>query len=355
MNSAFSTLLRQLAGATRPADVFGELGGDAGPALKRRYRQLAAIAHPDSNPRRVAESQAAFHQLQHWHSLAQREIEQGSYGRDPRISIVTPRATYTGHAAPIAGDLCDLFPAEGGERVLIKVARSSRNNDLLAAEASALGRIARELEGKPLRAHFPTLIEPVQLRDDGGETRRANVLRAEGEYVSLADVIAAYPGGVHPADAAWMFNRVLAALAAAHDAGLVHGAVLPPHVLVRLSDHNGILLDWCYSVEPGDEIKAISQPHAAHYPPEVTGKQPASPATDTFMAAALLARLLGGDAAGHNLPPTVPRQLIALLRAALLPAPQRRFASAWQLFDAFGEIVGELYGPPLFRPFAMPV
>jgi hypothetical protein len=354
MNDTLSTLLHRLAGARRPSDVFGALDGDERQALRRRYRQLAAVAHPDSNPGRVAESQAAFHELRHWHGLALREIERGGYGRAPLISIATPRASYAGYAAPIAGDLCDLFPADGGEPALIKVARSARNNDLLAAEAAALGRIERELAGQPLRAHFPTLLEAVLLREDGGEQRRANVLRHEREYASLAEVIAAYPGGVHPADAAWMFNRVLAALACAHEAGLVHGAVLPPHVLVRLSDHNGMLLDWCYSVEPGDAIRAISRPHAAHYPPEVPARAPATPATDTYMAAALLARLLGGDATGRGLPPTVPQPLAALLRAALLPAPQRRFTGAWQLFDAFGEVVGALYGPPRFRPFRMP-
>lgn len=354
MDNAFSTLLQRLAGARHPVDVFGALDGEPARALKQRYRQLAAVAHPDSNPGRAAESQAAFHELAHWHTLAQRQIAQGSYGLAPRISVATPRGTYTGYAAPLAGDLCDLFPADGGEPVLIKVARSPRNNDLLAAEALALTRIAREIEGQPLRAHFPTLVEPVMLRDADGAQRRANVLRAEHEYVSLADVIAAYPQGVHPADAAWMFNRVLAALATAHDAGLVHGAVLPPHVLVRLSDHNGVLLDWCYSVELGDQVKAVSRPHAAHYPPEVLARQPATPATDTYMAAALLARLLGGEPTGHGLPAAVPQPLAALLRAALLQAPQRRFAGAWQLFDAFGEIVGALYGPRRFRPFTMP-
>jgi hypothetical protein len=354
MNDAFSTLLQRLAGAKQPSDVFGELAGDAGRGLKQRYRQLAVIAHPDSNPGRAAESQAAFHELRHWHELAQREIARGSYGRAPRISIATARGSYVGHGAPIAGDLCDLFPTEGGEPALIKLARSPRNNDLLEAEASALARVERELAGQPLRAHFPTLLEAVLVRGAGGEQRRANVLRHEREYVSLADVIAAYPQGVHPADAAWMFNRVLAALASAHELGLVHGAVLPPHVLVRLSDHNGVLLDWCYSVEVGEALKALSRPHAPHYPPEVPARAPATPATDTYMAAALLARLLGGDAAGRGLPPTVPQPLAALIRAALLPSPQRRFTGAWQLFDAFGEVVGALYGPPRFRSFRMP-
>ena len=58
-----------------------------------------------------------------------------------------------------------------------------------------------------------------------GDQRHTNVLRAEAGYVSLAEVLRAYPSGLAPADAAWMFNRMLTALGIAHSLGIVHGAV----------------------------------------------------------------------------------------------------------------------------------
>jgi hypothetical protein len=70
------------------------------------------------------------------------------------------------------------------------------------------------------------------------------------------------------------------------------------------------------------------------------------------MAARLLLRLLGGR--GATPPPGLPPPLAALLRACLIPAPQRRHDDAWQLLDDFRQILGELYGPPAFRPFHMP-
>jgi serine/threonine protein kinase len=148
-----------------------------------------------------------------------------------------------------------------------------------------------------------------------------------------------------------MFNRVLAALGTAHGLGLVHGAVLPEHVLIRPSDHNGVLIDWCYSVPIGEPIRAISRPRADDYPPEVMAKQGATPATDLFMAARLMSRLLGG--AGEP-PPGAPRPIQALLRACLIPSPARRHSDAWQVLEDFHPILGDLYGPPVFRPFRMP-
>lgn len=355
MNLFFDELLDTLRRAQAPADVFGPLAAPTSEALRRRYRALVLLAHPDHNPGRDTEANAACRTLHEWYTAAQRQIAAGAYGAAPRISITSGPRQYVGYAVPLAGELCDLFPAEiAGAPVLLKAARSARDNDLLQAEARALRQLDRGLAGQRVRAHFPALVEHVLVSDASGARRQVNVLRAEAGVVSLAEVIRAYPAGLDPADAAWMFNRLLAALGAAHSLGLVHGAVTPAHMLVRPADHNGILVGWCASVPAGEPLRLRSLAYAADYPPEVAARQPATPATDLYLAAACMVRLLGGDPSGPALPPRVPRPIAGLLRACLIPAPRRRLSDAWQLFDDFRELLGQLYGPPRFRPFAMP-
>lgn len=354
MDHTFDQLLDVLKRASSPSEVFGVLMSEPQRALQRRYRELAGLVHPDAQPARSAEAHGAFIALQRWYAEARRQLERGCYGAPPLISATTQRHRYRGYAPPIPGDLCDLFAADAdGAPVLLKVVRRPHNNDLLAAEAAALRRLDRELADQPVRAHFPTLVEDFQLRDAAGAQRQANALCAEAGYVALADVVRAHPGGLEPADAAWMFNRILCALGLAHDLGLVHGAVTPAHVLIRPADHNGLLIDWCYSVDAGAPLKAISRPYAADYPPEVLAREPATPATDVYMAARCMVRLLGGNGDADTLPAGAPRPLRALLRACLLPAPQRRIDDAWQVFDDFRNILDRLYGPPAFRPFLM--
>jgi hypothetical protein len=345
-----SELLTLLQQAHSPADIFGLLAPGDEAALRQSYRRLAAIAHPDHNPHQPAEAHGAFRLLQSWYAAAQRQI-----GSSPQIMVATQRDRYVANGPPIRGDLCDLYAAEAKDGpVLLKIARSTRNNDLLDAEATALRNLSRALDGQPLRAHFPALVEHARLRDEAGNERSVNVLHAECDYVSLTEVLRACPRGLPLADAAWMFNRMLAALGAAHQCGLVYGAVLPAHMLVRPADHNGMLLDWCYSVPVGQPIKASSPPHAADYPPEVAARVPATPATDLYMAARVMVRLLGGSGDASTLPEHVPRSMQALLRSCLLPAPQRRASDAWQLFDNFRDLLQRHYGPPQFRPFVMP-
>jgi hypothetical protein len=124
-------------------------------------------------------------------------------------------------------------------------------------------------------------------------------------------------------------------------------------VLIWPADHNGMLIDWCYSVAIGQPLRAICPPYAADYPPEVAARQPATPATDIYLAARCMVRLLGGAGDTGTLPAAVPAPLRALLNACLIPAPHRRPSDAWQVFEDLQHILRERYGPPAFRPFPL--
>lgn len=355
MNITLSDILRTLRDATRPEDVFGSLSDEPQVVLKQRYRRLAGQTHPDSHPHAKKEAEEAFKLLQTWHTKAQRKIKHGTYGQAVQIKIASSKHEYEGYDKPFKGDLCDLYPAwSDDQKVLLKITRHARNNDLLQAEAEHLRQIERELHADPLRAHFPTLLERFKIRDEAGVQRQTNVLAFENDYFTLADVMSAYPKGIHPADMAWMFNRILVALSIAHRLGIIHGALIPAHIMIRPRDHNGMLIDWCYSVKSGNKIKAISRPNEVYYPPEVFAKRAATPATDIYMAAACMVALLGGNPENGHLPESIPKPIRALLRTCLIHSPHRRAQDAWELFEAFGQILRRLYGTPKFRAFEMP-
>jgi hypothetical protein len=355
MNLPLSDLLQRLRRANSPEMLFGSDAPLSAQDLKIRYRQWVRQVHPDYNPDAQEMAGEAFVLLQRWYAAGQQKIAQGSYGLPVQIQIRSAKRLYEIDRSPLSGDLADLYPASAGSDgdLLLKIGRAAQNNDLLLAEAKTLARLDRALQGDPLRAHFPNLVEHFQICDEAGIQRQANVLRIEPETVTLAEVMAAFPNGIDAADMAWVFNRLLAALAVAHAQGIVHGAVTPAHLLLRLADHNGILIDWCYSVEAGAAVAAISPGYRAFYPPEVPAKKAATPATDLYMAAQCMVALLGGDVTTGQLPPSTPRPIAALLRGCLIPSPHRRAQDAWEIFGDFGDILRRLYGPPQFRAFSL--
>ena len=190
--------------ATGPGDLFG-----ADPA--RTFRRLARLTHPDAgtgDPR----AERAFTRL---------------------ADLWRRYRDWDGRVLVARGDLANLYRDPRG---LLKVGRDPADNDLIEREARALARLAAR--GDPrFAAYFPRLIEAVRVPGSvPGAVHRGHVITALDGFVSLAQVRAAFPGGVHPADAAWIWRRLLVAIGAAHRAGLIHGAVLPEHVLLAELD-----------------------------------------------------------------------------------------------------------------------
>lgn len=330
----FDAAVAVVEAARTPADLFGR----ADPA--RTYRRLSRVLHPDVAPAdRAATATAAFARLAElWSGHEQAQV------------ITTARHRYV-VAGPLGtddpADLAQLYQVRhtGGEAVL-KVARAPADNDLLAREAEALTRLAREGDPK-FHAYTPRLIETFTLEDPAtGHRRRANVQEHCAGFVSLAQVASAFGDGVDPRDVAWMWRRLLVALGAAHRVGLVHGAVLPEHVLIHPEEHGLVLVDWCYAAtRSGQHLPALVARYRAAYPPEVTARQPATPATDLYLASGLMLRVMGARAQ-----PALRR----FARGCRLAAPRLRPQDAWALLAELDALLADLYGRRRFRPFALP-
>ncbi|WTW98677.1 molecular chaperone DnaJ [Streptomycetaceae bacterium NBC_01309] len=350
-------------GADAPEDLFGPYDGTPEACLRsggRMYRALARLLHPDTVPEgRKAAAQAVFTRLSELWLRYQQTIT-GVTGR--QVVITTRKRAYSVGGERARGDIATLYKvvyadADGGEvRALLKMPRAVSDNDLMEREATALARIAREGDRK-YAAYVPALVEAFRHRDAAsGTERRANVVERVRGFVSLSEVRDAYPDGLDARDVAWMWRRLLVALGYAHRAGVVHGAVVPDHVLIHPQKHGLVLVDWCYAtlLERGaddrfraatEHVPAMLDRYADMYPPEVPGKQPPDQSTDVFMATHCMTYLLNAEA---------PKPLLRFARGCTLPAPARRPHDAWQLLRELDELLGRLYGPRRFRPFTMP-
>ncbi|WP_431948817.1 molecular chaperone DnaJ [Actinacidiphila sp. bgisy167] len=299
----------------------------------RHYRRLARLLHPDTAPPgRVDEAADAFVRLT---ALWRRHRGDGP-------ALTTARGVYRPGPVIAEGDLAVLRAA--GPGTLLKIPRSPADNDLMQREANALTRLHTVAEPRH-RAYAPRLAESFRHRGPDGAERRVNALQRLHGCHTLARVRARHPGGLDPRDAAWMWRRLLVALGWAHRAGVVHGAVLPEHVLIHPAHHGLVLVGWCHATAPGTTVPALVERHRALYPPEVTGRRPATEATDIHLASRCLEQMMGDRA---------PRPLRAFLRGCTLPAQARRPHDAWRLLAELDEVLERLYGPRTFRPFSMP-
>ncbi|MER5332450.1 serine/threonine protein kinase [Micromonospora sp. NPDC002717] len=312
-----------VAAARTDADLFG---ADE-PA--RRYRELVAALHPDRVPAdsavRAEATEAFVRVTTRW-----------------RARRVTVLGGYRIGAPAHSGDLADLYDV-GADR-LLKLPRRPTDNDLMAREAHALRALAERGDPRYL-PYVPRLVEEFRHRDpDTGAERRVTVLATAPGLHDLTEVRRAYPDGLDARDAAWMWRRLLVALGLAHRAGVVHGAVLPPHVLIEPDGHGVVLVDWCFSVVDGGAVPALVPGHEDWYPAEVVAKRPCGPGTDIAMATRCMTWLMG---------PRAPRELLAFAQGCLRPALNARPGDAWRLLRELDEVLDRLYGPRTFRPFTL--
>jgi serine/threonine protein kinase len=321
-------------------------------------------------------------------------------------SIKGPRRTYERVKLVQSGDVADIYASsyEPGEpTVVVKTAREAEDNDLIENEATIIGELyPSRAKDEGFYRYLPRLLDTFVT-----SKRRVNVFPYFKEYVTLEDILKAYPAGIDYRDAAWMYKRLLVGIGFAHLQGVVHGAIVPSHVLVHPIGHGAKIVAWSYALNfappappdpdpvvdpkpapkvarsvwdrvhdenlydedvPGAKaptrhtaldpkkahIKAISVAYEHFYPPEVFAKQTPTPATDIFMAAKCMMALLGGNVETNTWPATVPMQIQAFLSASIMSAPRKRPQDAWDLHDAFDTLLGKLVGPRAYRPFSMP-
>jgi serine/threonine protein kinase len=386
--------------AQAPEDLFGALTGDGDEktrAVNHTYKTLVQVVHPDkyiASPKDFEVASAAFRQLTEMRRRADAKILAGTYGdrkvdapKPPDPVDATPMVITVGKRkfflkGKIAeGDLCDIYRCtfdDKGHEVdaVFKVVQSGADNDLVEHEAKILNALypAKQADEKFYR-YLPRLLDTFQVRNAPGDMfRRANVFPRLKEYRSLAEVLAAFPGGLDYRDVVWVFKRMLEGMGFYHRQGFVHGAVVPPHVMVAPIGHGAKFIDWSYAVNTKDaeppkpagwahlkkpgpgpgRVSAIVSAYLDYYASEILNKEPVNAQTDIYMAAKCVVALLGGDVKTDKVPTTVPAQFRGFISTCLTKTQARRPDDAWGLHDELDALLFKLVGKPVYRPLNMP-
>jgi len=367
-----------------PEDVFLTIAGarpaDKLAALKKIYHQMVLVVHPDKYDGQHEELQLAaevFGKLTDWKKKAEEKIASGSYGdnkphepapakarMDAQI-IQTPKRKYVVTDLYAEGDLADVYRCtyeeDGKEnQAAFKIASAAGDNDFMENEARVLLAMypKKQVEQRFYR-YLPKPLDSFSLRAGRGAVRRVNVIQLADGHVPLSAVMAAYPKGIDYRDAVWMFKRCLAGLWYVHRQKLVvHGAVIPPHLLIHPTGHGCKIVDWCYAVQDWpakkNHVKAISKAYRAYYAPEIFKKNPPTPQTDLYMLGKTIVALLGGDVATGRMPDAVPKPVRTFISSLVIENQSKRPDDAGKLHEEFDALLESVVGKPKYRPLAIP-
>ena len=260
------------------------------------------------------------------------------------------------------GQISDVYTARRArwptELALLKVLRDPKDSKRFDNEWEALQALQRSQA--PGAQTFTTLIPQSILHGEstaGSHVgKRVSLFRwASGFRHTFDEVQQAYPQGIPPRASIWIWRRILEVLSFIHASGMVHGAVLPPHLLIQENDHGVRLVGYSCAGRTGEKLRTLSPDFEPFYPQPTHSWSTLTAQLDLVMSARCIAALLGGNPETASVPAAVPTPLAAVVqRIALTKPTSRPSEDAWALREELGQIAKEAFGPPQFMPIVMP-
>ncbi len=253
--------------------------------------------------------------------------------------------------------MADMFRAEvaGGDPLVVKLFHPKTTD---AAYAQVIAGVAAALR----QATHPGLVHVSRV---GLARERLAVMRGAFERFSLAQVLARlHTREVHlpPALAFSIVLDLLGGLGAAHDVGVVHGALTPGNVLLSAEGQVG-LADFgaLQALQASAVLRAAfaNKGRSSYRAPELARGEPATVASDLYAVGALLYELLtlrelgAGQALSTRrekwVPPsrvvrTLSSRLDAVVMRLIEVEPSRRFRSALETAQALRDVVASAGG-----------
>ena len=301
------------------------------------YRKLRSELHPDRFPFNTplqARAEKAFIKLEKLYELM----------KEPDIEISSKNNNYVLGDLLGVGDVSNVYRASsnGKHDFIAKVSRIKGGDLFISRESQVLTKLTKAVGDLTYKNYFPRLVESFLWKEDF--QRRVNIFEEPHKLYNLDQVKLRYPDGVDGRHVCWIFRRILTGLGFFHRQNVVHGAILPQHILVEPDSHGVCICGWIHSIEPNQLITVVPQSYKTWYPEEVLKKTYSGPESDIFLAAKTVLYIADEE---------LPKPIRRFLESLLLDSPKMRPSDAWKLNDEFTEVMDSVYGIRRFVPFLM--
>lgn len=351
LEAAYNAIIQ----ATSPWSVFGDLGSEPTSELKKKYHMLSKIIHPDlfkGNPKAEHMAGEAMGELSRLRDLAASQIAAKKYGpaaavkshptpgRSPVSSFTIDDLTYDLYGDALQGDYCQIFKADKidksglSEPVILKIPLDIADNDLLVREAEVLKAIHHK--------SLPAYLNSFRM----GDGRHVNVLRPITGGFDLVSVRKQFSTGLPLEHVVWVMDRSLSVLGFLHNSVVIHGSIEPGNVMIVPENHNGLLIDYVFSIQNALAPTARYLGANNYTAPEVLRDRNLRPhpVTDMYSLGLTMLYLLGGDPERQLIPRGVDPRFRKFLSEFLVADPDNRARDAWDYHRKLRALRVEIFG-----------
>jgi len=341
-------MIKNLVIAIKKANLPEEIFGPYSEHMKDEYKYIIGKIHPDKQKNNKEMFTELFQKVQKLKIEAEIRVKEGIYGTtisskvefDPVI-IRTKRNSYTLTSSLNDADICNVYKCTDKDKtpLIFKSAKIPGNNDLVLNEINTLNKIKNKFHHKMYSKFYSELFDSFKIINKDKKKLQIAILpdyRDKG-YVSLLDVRHKFENELDPRHIVWIFKRLLMAIGHIHNNNIVHGSLIPPHILVHPVDHSIKIIDWSYSITGSNKISVISNKYSDFYPSEVFEKEISTGITDIYTIVKTMQYLCRGNT-------EMPLFMKRFFKGCL----SHRSYDAWDLHEEFDGLVHEFYGKPKY-------
>lgn len=348
MGSSFTAYASRINDAKSPEDLFGfpgETVSNLVDYIHYQFRQIGKYVHPDRNGF-SPESHDAFARLNAFKVSALEKIDRGTYGSNPSMLSFASKLgnieVYEKFSSwPISRQHLAFGPKN--KPFLFSFATTPSLNNFIQHETTIYELIMKNLQPSFLDCFLP-LADTGIVKDSSGHQYNYNLFDFSSEYITLEQLIAAYPKGLDPKDAAWIYNQLLDILGILYANDIVHGAILPSNILVGLGDlHKTHLINFNVASIGTSPISAMIKGKEDYYPYEIKNKLHVSCGSDLYMLSKCMIAL------------TEPSSPIAPFFTSFLTLSKTtRTINPFSIRHQFIDLIEKLWGPRQYHPLTLP-
>jgi hypothetical protein len=279
-----------------PEDRPEHLFGGSFDEIKKAYRQLAMLWHPDRSA--DPEAHAVFQHIQRMYENAEEMIELGQWPCQGRLRLTAvDRKTYEiNYLRRHSFELGTTYVA----RTVVAFAIDRAHADLVQnGECVVRGlRYADENMRRQIAPHLPTWPFAGAFQTD---TAYVVIMRKSPKLLLLRDVLDHLGGRLDARHVAWVVSALLNLCCYFQYAGIAHNALSPDTCFISPPDHSvAILGGWWYAARSGERLLAAPAGTIEWAPYDLMSTGRADIRTDLELVRAI-GRALLGDITGLRL------------------------------------------------------
>lgn len=272
--------------------------------LKKQYRVLAKIWHPDGNPA----GEDIFQHINVLKDKAEVKMTLGLWDLPGKVRITSKVGTnyeisYRAHhqfemGDLYAGDVSVIYLINDVDVDLVNNARSQIKGITYQSD-----RFRKEFERQ-----IPKLAKEVEMVD-----RRAIIFQKKRGQILLRDVLNHFRGKMDPKHVAWIVSRMYNLACFLRSVGLTHNDISPDTIYIDPENHYISLVGgWWYVTPIGSRLTAIPSRTMLYAPADVVKAKTADPIIDNELIKATARELLG-DVSGSKLlyDPLLPKPMVS--------------------------------------------